>query len=161
MNTKWQEIYEDNKKLDQVFIDRYGDDADYFKKNVIELLVELGEFTNETKCFKYWTVKESNYDKVLDEYADCITMILLFFNLSNLTIDDIPKHTSLTNKFDVLNLLYSDGTKLMTDYEPKLIKEIFSNILYLMDLFDLKEDDVLTSIKKKQAIVMERLHSEY
>ena len=31
----------------------YSEKAEYYKKNCIEILVELGEFINETKVFKY------------------------------------------------------------------------------------------------------------
>ncbi len=161
MNTKWQEIYTNNKQIDNIFIERYGKEKDYFKKNAIEFLVELGEFTNETKCFKYWTIKKPDKDKVLDEFADCMTMILLFFNLSNLELDAIPMHTPLTNKLDVINLLYEEGSKLITAYDDVLVKEIFSNLLYLISLFDYQEDDIINAISKKQTVVLERLNSDY
>ena len=41
-------------------------DKDYYKKNCIALLVELGEFINETKCFKYWSIKKPDKEKVLE-----------------------------------------------------------------------------------------------
>ena len=80
MNEKWQEIYAENKKLDVIFEATYQDVADYYAKNCIEFLVELGEFVNESKVFKYWTKKVANHDKMLEEFADTITMTLLFLD---------------------------------------------------------------------------------
>ena len=60
---EYRRIYENNKRLDIIFFERYKNTPDFFKKNCIELLVELGEFANETKCFKYWSEKESNKEK--------------------------------------------------------------------------------------------------
>jgi len=42
MNLK--QVYENNKKLDNIFFEKYGDTEEIFRKNCIELLVELGEF---------------------------------------------------------------------------------------------------------------------
>ena len=40
-------------------------------KRLLALLVELGEFANETRCFKFWSLKgPSAKEIVLDEYAD-------------------------------------------------------------------------------------------
>ena len=77
--SKWNKLYENNKRLDKIFIDKYQSDTKLFEKNCIELLVEISEFINETKVFKYWSVKTPNKDKMLEEYADVITMILTFF----------------------------------------------------------------------------------
>ena len=42
-----------------------------FPRRLMALLVELGEFANETRCFKYWSVKgPSPKEVILDEYAD-------------------------------------------------------------------------------------------
>ncbi|HAV20290.1 MAG TPA: dUTPase [Firmicutes bacterium] len=41
------------------------------EKRLLALLVELGEFANETRAFKFWSLKSpSPIEKILDEYAD-------------------------------------------------------------------------------------------
>ena len=46
-------------------------------KRTLSLLVELGEFANSTRCFKYWSNKGSeSLDRVLDEYADALHFFL-------------------------------------------------------------------------------------
>ena len=62
---KWNKVYYNNKKLDEIFIDRYKKDKELFDKNCIELMVEVNEFVNETKVFKYWSVKTPNKEKIL------------------------------------------------------------------------------------------------
>jgi dimeric dUTPase (all-alpha-NTP-PPase superfamily) len=43
----------------------------------LALLVEIGEFANTTRCFKYWSNKGSEAkDVVLDEYADGLHFFL-------------------------------------------------------------------------------------
>jgi hypothetical protein len=43
----------------------------------------------------------------------------------------------------------------------KLLKNILSNLIYLSDLFELKESDIIEAIINKQKIIEERLNSEY
>ena len=46
-------------------------------KRTLALLVEIGEFANTTRCFKYWSNKGSEEkDVVLDEYADGLHFFL-------------------------------------------------------------------------------------
>ena len=60
-----EEVYQKNKELDEIFINKYSSiDKEMYKKNKIELLVEIGELANETKCFKYWTNKEPNRELI-------------------------------------------------------------------------------------------------
>lgn len=55
---RWENYYQKNKKLDEEFNSKYQEnEPEFYEKNCIELLVEIGEFINETKCFKYWSIK--------------------------------------------------------------------------------------------------------
>ena len=164
MNSKsWNKIYEKNKYLDTIFIDKYKNEIDYFKKNCIEFLVELSEFINETRCFKYWSIKEPNEKNVLLEYADVITMVLYFYNDLNMKLDfkKLPKHIDNKNVLDVVNYIYLKGTDLINDFCKELVEELFSNVLYLGELFELNEKDILDSINEKHKIIEERLNSDY
>ena len=50
-------------------------------KNILSLLVEIGELANEVRCFKYWSTKPRSSDKiVLEEYAYVLIMILTLCN---------------------------------------------------------------------------------
>ncbi|OPJ62289.1 dUTP diphosphatase [Clostridium oryzae] len=47
------------------------------QKKVLALQVEIGELANETRCFKYWSLKAPSPSKViLEEYVDCLHFIL-------------------------------------------------------------------------------------
>lgn len=48
-----------------------------FNRKVLALLVEIGELANETRSFKFWSVKPSSEKKVvLEEFVDGIHFIL-------------------------------------------------------------------------------------
>ena len=91
-----REIYERNKDLDHIFMAKYEkNEPMYFEKNCIDFLVEFGEFVNETKCFKYWSIKEPKMDDVYEEFADCITMILTMYYVLNLEIERILRYCEI------------------------------------------------------------------
>lgn len=51
--------------------------ADLFDRKVLALLVEIGELANETRCFKFWSLKPSSEKQiVLEEFVDGIHFIL-------------------------------------------------------------------------------------
>lgn len=158
---KWQDIYHKNIELDKIFDRKYKKDhPDMYEKNCLEFLVELGEFTNETKCFKYWSVKSPDKEKLLEEFADCITMTLYFYNILNLEINCDIEHTSLTNPLYIINYLYSEGTKLIEKLTPVLITDIFNNLIYLSTYFDISEEEILYTISLKQDIIFNRLNNQ-
>jgi len=159
---KYKEVYEKNKKLDDIFIEKYEKDQPfYFEKNCLGFLVELGELANETKCFKYWTIKESNRKAVLEEFADCITMTLCFFNVLNLNLENFKEHYKSDNVLEIFNYLYQQGAKLMIKINEDLVKDIFVNLLHLAKLLELSEDEIINAINKKQDKIEQRLNSDY
>ncbi|WP_163143747.1 dUTP diphosphatase [Bacillus sp. 22-7] len=50
---------------------------DLFNKKVLALIVELGELANETRSFKFWSIKPASpKEKIVEEYVDGIHFIL-------------------------------------------------------------------------------------
>ena len=157
----WNRVYETNKELDSVFYHKYGNDESIYAKNCLEILVELGEFLNETKVFKYWSIKKADKNKVLMEYADVITMCLYFYREFKLEIDDRYLHIESRNVLEVINYLYQKMSLLMNNKNGDLIKDIFDNILYVGELLNLQEEEIINAIDEKQRIIRERLSSNY
>lgn len=74
----FKKLFALQKGLDEeIFLTHKVDYTSTFDKRVLALLVELGEFANETRCFKFWSFKTpSSKDVILDEYADAIHFFL-------------------------------------------------------------------------------------
>ena len=158
---EWNKIYENNKRLDKIFLEKYSNDKRLFDKNCIELMVEIGEFINETKIFKYWSIKKSDKEKVLDEYADIITITLTFFREFDLVINDYD--LQIENE-DILKLIMNLYYKTYLFYKSKNkkdIEKIFYSILDIGKLLEFEEYEILNAIKNKQKIIEERLNSDY
>lgn len=142
---KYELVYKKNKELDEKFNSLYNmNDFDIIRKNKLELLVELGELANETKCFKYWSNKDIDKEKIKEEYADCLIMVLCFFNMFDINLDEtfiMPKI-----KYDVVDL-FGHLYKLCSDFYHKedrdLIKLIFVNFIELGHLLDLTDEEII------------------
>ncbi|MYL34170.1 dUTPase [Pontibacillus yanchengensis] len=74
----WNELFQMQQQLDQRIEAEHGlEDADLFSKKVLALLVELGELANETRCFKFWSLKPPKEQQViLEEYVDGLHFIM-------------------------------------------------------------------------------------
>ncbi len=154
---RWNKYYHENKKLDEKFNSQYlASEPKLYEKNCIELLVEIGEFINETRCFKYWSVKKPDKEKMLEELADCLNMILYFYGLLNLEINDFENIEIETNPLHQINKIYSLSSNLLTHLKKQDIKNIFANILNLAYSLNLKEEDILRKLEEKHQIIYER-----
>lgn len=157
---EWNKIYKINRELDEIFIKKYND-KDIFKKNCLELIVEISELANETKCFKYWSIKKPSKEKVLEEYADCIIMILSFYTYYNLKLDNIINHVCTKSIIDLFTILFKDASNLINDNKGESIKSIFSNLIYMGKLLKFSDKEIYDACYKKMDIVKNRLESNY
>lgn len=71
-------LFQMQKALDQHIEEKHMlQNEDLFDRKVLALLVEIGELANETRCFKFWSVKpSSSKEVVLEEFVDGIHFIL-------------------------------------------------------------------------------------
>ncbi len=161
MYNKFIEIYEENKKLDELFFQKYGNDSEIRRKNKLELLVELGELANETKCFKYWSLKKPNRDLVLEEYVDTLQMVFYMFNDLNIPLDSEFPCEKEFDLIDEFMYLFSLASKLSLDYNEENVKEIFVNLIKLGSLLEFSDEEIILWFNKKIEINKERMETGY
>ena len=161
---QYNDIYNRNKKLDDIFMNKYMyAEKKYYEKNCLELIVELCELANESKCFKYWTVKKSNKELVLEEFADSLLMVFYMFNTYN--IDSIST-VDVDMSDDVLesfNILIRMCTNLMNrdNIDELFLKGIFTRLINIGKLLELSDDEIIDACYKKIIKNEERLSSDY
>ncbi|SDM25401.1 dUTP diphosphatase [Bacillus sp. OK048] len=75
---QFEKLFRMQQALDQHIEKKHGlQEEDLFNRKVLALLVELGELANETRCFKFWSIKPSSEKSVvLEEFVDGIHFIL-------------------------------------------------------------------------------------
>lgn len=91
-----------------------------FDRKILALLVELGELANETRCFKFWSLKAaSDREVILEEFVDGVHFILSLglecghTEMENMEKSDCKKN-SVTEQFlyvyEVINQFKQDSS---------------------------------------------------
>ena len=155
-------IYKVTKQIDEQFALHYGNDDEIVRKNRLEILVELGELANETRCFKYWSVRQNGEkEKVLDEYIDCLFMTLYFCNITGVSLDEeFPQHTNGDIIETFINL-FKYSSKLEKELNKDDIKLLLIELEYLAELLEFNNEDLERTTKRKSKIIEERFYNEY
>ena len=139
-----QEVYLKNNELDDIYIGKFNQEPLMYKKNKMELLVEIGEMANETKCFKYWSNKEANRELVLEEYADCIIMTLCLFNYHHLSLDN-TSFKKMDDAIDTIAYIYKLASEFYFNDDSNLLKEILFNLVNLACLLNITNEEIISS----------------
>ena len=138
-------------ELDQEIAERH--DVTYestFDRRVLALLVELGEFANETRCFKYWSYKEpSPKEVILDEYADGLHFLLSLGIPLGVTEYTHHFHVREKDLTRAINKVYQDVSALLEDYTVENYAKAFADYLNIIPLFDYDPEEVLAAYVKK------------
>ena len=160
---KYLELYERNKKLDNMFYSKYSDDKELYEKNCLEMVVELGEFANESRCFKYWSIKKPDRDLLLEEFADCLLMSLYFFNEYNVdNIRQVPIYFSVNIIINFNELIRMCALLINREnVNEELLLEIFNGLLYLGKLLNFSDDEIIDCCYMKIEKNENRLNSDY
>jgi len=71
------------------------------EKRILALMVEIAELANETRCFKFWSLKPaSSKEVILEELSDTLHFIVslgIDLNDTSLSLPFIPSPDSLTS----------------------------------------------------------------
>ena len=161
---QYNDIYNRNKKLDDIFMNKYIDTEDkLYEKNCLELIVELCELANESKCFKYWTINKPNKELVLEEFADSLLMVLYMFNTYNVEFVSTVDADSSDDILDEFNVIIRMCTNLMNrdNITDMFLKEIFTRLIHIGKLLLLSDNEIIDACYKKIIKNEERLNSDY
>jgi len=132
------------------------------RKKILSLQVELGELANETRCFKFWSIKDpSKNDVILEEYVDCLHFILsigLEKNFENITLNTKCITFELSEQF--LNL-YINITDFINSSSFDNYSNIFENFLCLGENLGFSKKDIENAYLYKNNINHERQDNGY
>jgi len=131
-------------------------------KRILALLVELGEFANETRCFKFWSEKPaSEKEVILDEYADGMH----FFLSLGIPLGVETYHHTFVKEDQELTLqilkTYALVSDLLSSYDEPHYALAFSSFLNLLPLLGYSGEDAIGAYKKKLAVNYRRQEEHY
>ncbi|WP_369085726.1 dUTP diphosphatase [Metamycoplasma spumans] len=155
-------IFNAQVDLDKAFRDSRDKNELYFdKKIVIALLVELGEFANEVKAFKYWKKDKSiNRQAMLEEFADGIHFLtsIAYKNHVSPEIKLIKHHDDFSVQ---LAYTYQLFTKLFKKMNKKSIAKAYGAYLALGQIMNISYDDIVKSYIEKNKKNYQRIKDNY
>ena len=144
----FNEIYEQNKKLDKLFIDKYYH-KDFVKKNKLELLVEISELANETKCFKYWSNKSPDKKLIGYELADTIIMTLCFFNYLDIDMNDISIYKVNMDNIDLFFEIYTLAVSFVDNENKNILIKLFILLINMGYNLGFNDEDIISYCHNK------------
>lgn len=158
-----QKLFQIQNTLDhRIETEHHLKDVPLFNKKVLSLQVELGELANETRCFKFWSVKEpSSKAVILEEYVDCLHFILslgLEKGFQYISID--IKHTACELSQQFLNL-YINISDFATSSSRDIYLNLFHNFLNLGNSLGFNDEDIENAYLYKNKINHERQDNGY
>ncbi len=151
------------KELDLEIAKNHGIDyPSTFRRRLLALLVEIGEFANETRCFKYWSNKgPSGKEAILDEYADGLHFLLsLGIPLGVESYVHVFKKDQ-DGLVEQILLAYHHALALLEDYGPKNYARAFGSYLNLLPLLGYQPEEAVEAYKKKLEVNHKRQESGY
>lgn len=161
---QFKKLYEENKKLDELFEAHYNfsKKPELIRMNILAMLVELGELANETRVFKYWSIKgPSPREDILEELADCFVMIFSFCGILGVELDEEFPEVEKRKTVEQFLYLYNEYASFSDNYTKEKIKNILSNTIYLGHLLGFKNEDIIEGTLKKIDKDRKRFEIEY
>ena len=140
------------------------DSNELFSKKLLALLVELGELANETRCFKFWSLKApSDKEIILDEFADGLHFILslgILLKAEN-QIDLKAEITQIVEPTTQFLKVYQLISELNSDRSVEKMNEVFLAYMELGHLLGFSKEDIENAYFKKNEVNHKRQDSGY
>ncbi|HZH61555.1 MAG TPA: dUTP diphosphatase [Metabacillus sp.] len=132
-------------------------------RKILALLVEIGELANETRCFKFWSLKPpAPTNIILEEYVDGIHFILslgLEMKIdTNMSFEDRESSKTLTEQFLIV---YETVSIFKHDPSVSNYKIMFEEYLLLGKLLGYTSEQVEKAYVSKNEVNHKRQQQGY
>lgn len=159
-----QKLYDMQRELDAKIESQHGlQKEDLVEEKTLALLVELGELANETRCFKFWSVKPpAERSVILEEYVDGVHFILslgLTFGYGvELSRGLAGQSESLTGQF---NTVYQLISEFRNDVSEENFNVLFDSYMELGEMLGFSWDEVEEAYLAKNKVNHKRQEQGY
>lgn len=136
-----------------------------FDRKVLALLVELGELANETRCFKFWSLKPSSEKQiVLEEFVDGIHFMLSLGleetyeqSLTNIQVNSTSQLTVNEQFLQVYEAVH----KFRNNRSLKTYENMFRQFLILGEMLGFNGEEIYDAYMEKNKVNFERQQQGY
>ncbi|SFB17083.1 MULTISPECIES: dUTP diphosphatase [unclassified Bacillus (in: firmicutes)] len=137
---------------------------DLFNRKVLALIVELGELANETRCFKFWSLKGASENSViLEEFVDGVHFILSLgivcgFETEHIKLNHGQGITNINEQF--LDIFTIVGSFRLSKSESDYI-QLFEKYMGLASSLGFSWEDIEEAYIRKNEVNYERQQKGY
>lgn len=156
-------LYRHQAELDQHIQSKHGVDYPSTRdKRLLALFVELGELANETRCFKFWSLKpRSEKSIILDEYADGVHFLLSL----GIEVKSLKKVYEITEKpLDEVKAFlacYAAIDAFKASFNVANFENAFQAYLNLIPALGYTAEETIVAYKKKLEVNYQRQQNKY
>jgi dimeric dUTPase (all-alpha-NTP-PPase superfamily) len=171
-------LFEKQKELDERIKREHNlSGKQLMNERVLALLVELGELANETRCFKFWSLKPPSPREVqIEEFVDGVHFILSLGNEIRFKFSDVDTvfvhncdvYSMSNDLIEQFNNVFESVTNFKDEHEFKRNNdefEAYEELLYsyfgLGQMLGFTWEEVVKAYERKNAINHERQSSGY
>lgn len=158
-----KELYELQAGLDEEIARNHNVNYEStHEKRLLALTVELGELANETRCFKFWSLKgPSPKEVVMDEFADGLHFLLSLgipLKAKKMEYDLVKPDYDLVEQF---HRVYKASLNLKENYNIEAYEDAMQKFLNLTMLIGMNAEDIINSYKLKLEVNHKRQENKY
>lgn len=159
-------LFEMQKSLDQHIQEKHNlHAADLIDKKILALFVELGELANETRCFKFWSLKgPSQRETILAEFVDGVHFILSLGIGCNLQVTSVDVKAGQPSKENVTAQflkIYASIQSFNMEQSQRNYENMIADYLLLGNMLGFSGEDVEQAYVEKNQINYERQKQGY
>lgn len=159
-----EKLFQIQSELDQKIKEKHQlQDQDLTPAKIIALQVELAELANETRCFKFWSLKEASpRNVILEEYVDGLHFVLSigldkgYEKKVEVTIEQ-PKASllhSFSHAFDCISIYAKEQS--LNKYQ-----QLFQSIISLGAVLDFSWEEIEQAYHEKNQVNHNRQEQGY
>ncbi|MED4987963.1 dUTP diphosphatase [Parageobacillus toebii] len=156
-------LYSLQRQLDGRIETQHGlQEEDLFDKKILALLVEIGELANETRCFKFWSVKPpSPREKVLEEYVDGLHFILSLGLECDFLYSEIPPQLATLPLVEQFLVVFRAADEFRKTKSRQSYNRLFTEYLLLGGQLGFSMEEIEKAYKQKNQVNHERQNQNY
>ncbi|WP_027063094.1 dUTP diphosphatase [Mesoplasma seiffertii] len=158
-------LSEKQKVLDNYIAEKWSllNDDTILKKRMVAFLVELGEYANEERSFKFWSQKpEADLNIQLDEYIDGIHFLIsignqIGYDFTNYQNTDF----GIDNNIDIYLTLINMFSEFIKTRDFETYEDLLNIYFQICEAKMYSEAEIIEAYKQKNAINFQRQDNNY
>jgi dimeric dUTPase (all-alpha-NTP-PPase superfamily) len=154
LQLKTENMFTLQKELDGRIENEHGlKKENLVQEKILALQVEIGELANETRCFKFWSLKPPSAKNVIvEEYVDGLHFILslgIAFGYESNEVTALPEEVGLTERF---LQVFDEIAGFRQHSNKQKYETLFSSYLALGKELGFSAEDVLHAYESKNEV---------